>query len=81
MDQVRNNWLGYNSETRNKLRDLGWEPPRPAREFDSNPNGTLSLFISYFGYLDSTSLRIESNPDDSNPVNDMNNNGFLDNLS
>ena len=40
-----------------------------------------SLFISYFGYLDSTSLQIESNSDSSNPVNDLNNNGFLDNLS
>jgi hypothetical protein len=38
--QVRNNWLRYNSETQNELRNLGWEPPRPAREFNSNPNGT-----------------------------------------
>lgn len=38
--QVRNNWLRYDSETQNELRNLGWEPPRPAREFNSNPNGT-----------------------------------------
>jgi hypothetical protein len=36
----RNNWSRYNSEIQNKLRNLGWEPPRPTREFDSNPNGT-----------------------------------------
>jgi hypothetical protein len=38
--QVRNNWLRYNSETQNKLRNLGWEPPRPARRYTSDPNGT-----------------------------------------
>ena len=38
-------------------------------------------FISYSGYFDSTSLQMESNSDNSNPVNDLNNNGFLDNLS
>ena len=38
-------------------------------------------FISYSGYFDSTSLQMESNSDSSSPVNDLNNNGFLDNLS
>ena len=37
-------------------------------------------FISYSGYFDSTSLQMESNCDNSNPVNDLNNKGFLDNL-
>ena len=38
-------------------------------------------FISYSGYFDSTSLQMESNSDSSNPVKDLNNNSFLDNLS
>ncbi len=29
--QVRNEWLFYKEETRQEIRSLGWEPPRPAR--------------------------------------------------
>ena len=29
--QVRNMWLFWDETTKQKLRDLGWEPPRPAR--------------------------------------------------
>jgi hypothetical protein len=32
--QVRNSWMQYPPEIRQKLSDLGWEPPRPAREKD-----------------------------------------------
>ena len=39
-----------------------------------------SRFISYFGYLDSTCLQMESNSDYSNPVNDLSKRGFLDNF-
>lgn len=29
-DELRSYWLGYSSETRDKICALGWEPPRPA---------------------------------------------------
>jgi hypothetical protein len=29
--EVRNGWLSFNSVTQKAIRDLGWEPPRPAR--------------------------------------------------
>src|SRR5437868_1017127 len=28
---VRNDWLSYPADVRQKLADMGWEPPRPAR--------------------------------------------------
>lgn len=34
--EVRNMWLLYDDATRNALRTLGWEPPRPAREAGAN---------------------------------------------
>jgi hypothetical protein len=30
--EVRNMWLSYDDATRTQLVDLGWEPPRPARQ-------------------------------------------------
>ncbi len=30
--QVRNNWLFWENDVKEKIRTLGWEPPRPARE-------------------------------------------------
>jgi hypothetical protein len=32
--EVRNNWLTYDDDTKNKLRNDGWEPPRPALTAD-----------------------------------------------
>jgi len=34
--EVRNSWLFYNEATRNAIRALGWEPPRPARRPTAN---------------------------------------------
>lgn len=34
--EVRNMWLFYDDPTRQTLTDLGWKPPRPAREPDPN---------------------------------------------
>jgi hypothetical protein len=34
--EVRNMWLLYDEPTRQALRSLGWEPPRPARELGPN---------------------------------------------
>jgi hypothetical protein len=35
--EVRNMWLFYDDETRRRLENLGWRPPRPARR--PGPNG------------------------------------------
>jgi len=30
--QARNMWLRYDAEAQQALRNLGWEPPRPAQD-------------------------------------------------
>ncbi len=35
--QVRNSWWLYSDSERNQIRQLGWEPPRPAYVRNSNP--------------------------------------------
>ncbi|SLN76085.1 Tat pathway signal protein [Oceanibacterium hippocampi] len=37
--QIRNNWNRYPATTRQRLAELGWQPPRPAK----GPNGELLL--------------------------------------
>ena len=34
--QTRNMWLFWDDDTRSKIRELGWEPPRPARKPGAN---------------------------------------------
>jgi hypothetical protein len=47
---VRNNWLFYDTETQNILRDLGWEPPRPAIRSDSTrPSGWSPILDNFSG--------------------------------
>src|SRR5262245_54817502 len=35
--EVRNNWLSYPKDVQQAIRDLGWEPPRPARDENGAP--------------------------------------------
>jgi len=35
--QVRNSWWDYSDTERNEIKQLGWEPPRPAYVRNSNP--------------------------------------------
>lgn len=36
--EVRNNWLQYPEDVQQQVRDLGWEPPRPALNERRRPN-------------------------------------------
>jgi len=40
--QTRNMWLVWDEETKDAIRALGWEPPRPSREPDG-PNRTRAI--------------------------------------
>jgi hypothetical protein len=47
--EVRNNWLFYDDNTKNEIRDLGWEPPRPALEFDPIRNRRVPILDNFSG--------------------------------
>ena len=47
---VRNNWVFYDEDTKNKLRNMGWEPPRPAlKEDPTSPTGWSAILDNYSG--------------------------------
>ncbi len=47
---VRNNWLFYDDDTKNKLRNMGWEPPRPALQEDpTSPTRGSPILDNYSG--------------------------------
>lgn len=47
---VRNNWLFYDEDTKNKIRNMGWEPPRPAiKEDPATPAGWSAIIDNYSG--------------------------------
>lgn len=35
--EVRNKWLTYPEDVQNQIRDMGWEPPRPAQDARGRP--------------------------------------------
>jgi hypothetical protein len=35
--EVRNKWLTYSEEVQGQIRDMGWEPPRPAQDARGRP--------------------------------------------
>jgi len=46
---VRDNWLIFDDDTKNSVRDIGWEPPRPSRDttgaIENNNSGEDFLFM------------------------------------
>lgn len=48
--EVRNYWLDYDNDTKNKLRHMGWEPPRPAlSKTDPNTNRQTPIYDNFSG--------------------------------
>ena len=46
--EVRNNWLDYNDVIKNELRNMGWEPPRPALSKSDPVTGDQTAILDNF---------------------------------